>query len=452
MYMMNSIYENQKRTEIMKTDLLSNCLGINSDGHLTIGGVDTLDIASEYGTPAYVLDEAEIRRACHSYKSALNLSYGSDSFPLYAGKALCCKYIYKIIEEEGLGADVVSSGELYTALSAGFPADRLYFHGNNKTHFDIEYAIKENIRCIIADNFDELDEIEATAEKYDKTVNVLLRVSPGIDSHTHRAVSTGMVDSKFGMAIATGQAMELVKYALNKKHINLEGLHCHIGSQIFEYTPFYDAAVVMINFLSEIRKNTGTTLRILNLGGGFGVRYVSEHREMDIPSAISKTSEFIKKISAEMNFPCPNIIMEPGRSIMASAGITLYTVGSVKEIKGFRNYVSIDGGMTDNPRYALYQSPYTAVIADHAADDASFECTIAGRCCESGDLIGENMMIQNCKRGDILAVLTTGAYNYSMASNYNRIPRPPIIVVKNGKTFTAVRRESFEDIVKCDII
>ncbi len=436
----------------MKTDLLNACLGVNGMGHLTIGGADTLDIASEYGTPSYVLDEAEIRRVCRIYKSAMKESYGEGSFPLYAGKALCCKYIYKIICEEGLGADVVSSGELYTALSAGFPSDRLYFHGNNKTASDIEYAVRENIRSIVADNFDEIDEIEAAAERYGRKVSVLLRVSPGIDSHTHRAVSTGMVDSKFGMAIATGQAMDLVKHTLKKAHINLEGLHCHIGSQIFEYTPFYDAAVVMINFLSDIREETKTTLKVLNLGGGFGVRYVSEHRGIDIRSAISKTSEFIKDLSEKKSFPCPDIIMEPGRSIVAGAGITLYTVGSVKEIKGFRNYVSIDGGMTDNPRYALYQSPYTAVIADRAGEDASFECTIAGRCCESGDLIGENMMIQNCKRGDILAVLTTGAYNYSMASNYNRIPRPPIIVVKDGKTFVAVRRESLEDIVKCDML
>jgi len=426
--------------------MLHNIYGINDKGHLTIGGVDTVDIAAEYGTPAYVMDESKIREMCRIYKAAL-ARYG-DGLPLYAGKALCVKGIYRIIAEEGLGADVVSGGELHTIMAAGFPLERAYFHGNNKTDADIMTAVEAGIGYFIADNREELDAIEAAAEKCGKIQKILLRITPGIDPHTNQKVITGNVDSKFGTAIKTGQAMEIVKYALSLKHIELEGLHCHIGSQIFEAEPFTDAADIMCDFIADVKKETGWEARTLNLGGGLGVRYIEEHPMIDYGAEIDRICAHVKAKCAENSLNCPRLLLEPGRAIVAAAGITLYTVGSVKQITGFKNYVSVDGGMPDNPRYALYSSQYTALVANRADQPADFVCSLAGRCCESGDLLAENIKLQNCERGDILAVLVTGAYNYSMASNYNRLPRPPIIMVNDGKTYTLVRRESYDDLLR----
>jgi len=428
------------------------CLGLNEKGHLTIGGLDTVELAKEYGTPLYLMDEETIRYNCRVYKNAMNKYYGSKSLPLFASKSCSFKQIYRIIAEEGLGTDVVSAGELYTAKQAGFPMEKVYFHGNNKTDSDIALALEYKIGCIVADNIEELDSIEKVAEDMGvECVKILLRITPGIDPHTHKAVITGNIDSKFGSAIATGQAMEIVKYALAKKHINLAGIHCHIGSQIFESQPFCDAAENMIKFMADVKTETGNEFSELNLGGGFGVPYVSEHGEIDIAEKIGEVADKVKALCEKFGLELPAVMMEPGRSIVADSGITLYTVGSVKQIPMFKNYVSVDGGMPDNPRYALYQSLYDAVIANRAGEKKDFQCTIAGRCCESGDLIAENIMLQSCSRGDILAVEVTGAYNYSMASNYNRIPRPPVVMIKDGETYLAVKRESFDDLVRNDM-
>lgn len=433
------------------TSLLHDCLSINTEGHLLIGGLDTVSLAREYGTPAYIMDEDYMRRSCRIYKEAVDRYFGKGSLPLYASKALSFKHIYEIVNDEGMGVDVVSSGELYTALSAGFPANKIYFHSNNKTDFDIRYGIDAGVGCFVADNREELDCINETAAKATKKQKIILRISPGIDPHTHRKVITGSVDSKFGTAIATGQAMELVKYALTLKSVDLAGIHCHIGSQIFDRDPYDDAADNMLKFIAGIKRGTGCEIRELNLGGGFGVRYIEEHPAIDYTAMIAAVAGKIDALCAGYNITRPMILLEPGRSVVAAAGITLYTVGSVKEITGYKNYVSIDGGMPDNPRYALYASPYTAVIANRAGADATYNCTIAGRCCESGDLIAENIKIQPCSRGDILAVLVTGAYNYSMASNYNRIPRPPVIMVSGGKSYVTVRRETLDDLIRCDM-
>lgn len=426
-------------------------LSTNEQGHLTIGGMDTIELAQSFGTPAYIIDENAMRENMRTYLRAARESFGEDALPLFASKALCFKEIYKIANEEGLGIDCVSGGELYTARAAGFPAQRIYFHGNNKTDRDISDAMDMGVGRIVVDNFDELYAVSTEAVRRGITQKILLRITPGIDPHTHKAIMTGSVDSKFGTAIETGQAMEIVKTAISLDGIELCGLHCHIGSQIFDIQPFSDAADIMIKFIAQINNECNFKIQELNLGGGLGVRYTENDAHVDYAKAISDIARVVTDFCRGHNIHVPQVRLEPGRSLVAAAGITLYTVGSVKEIPGFKNYISVDGGMPDNPRYALYQSRYTAVIANRADAPRSFKATIAGRCCESGDLIGEDMEIQSARRGDILAVLVTGAYNYSMASNYNRIPRPPVILVKDGEARIAVRRETYDDLISCDL-
>ena len=426
-------------------------LNVNAEGHLAIDGADTVALAREYGTPAYILCEDVIRENCRTYLNAARKAFGEDALPLYASKALCFTAVYKLVAEEGLGVDCVSGGELYTALRAGFPAERIYFHGNNKTDADLQMALDMGVGTVVADNCDELNALDALAAKAGKVQKILLRITPGIDPHTHRAISTGHVDSKFGSAIVTGQAMEITRLALSKKNLALAGFHCHVGSQIFDVEPFRDAAHIMLQFLADVKAQTGFAASELNLGGGLGVPYTEHDRRVDYAAVIAEIGEIVRTRATALGIDTPRVILEPGRSLVAAAGVTLYTVGSVKEIPGFRNYVSVDGGMPDNPRYALYQSQYTALIANRAGEDKNYVATVAGRCCESGDLIGEGMALQKPSRGDILAVLTTGAYNYAMASNYNRLPRPPVVMVKKGAARLVVKRETFEDLVRNDI-
>ena len=423
----------------------------NEKGHLTVGGMDTVELAKKHGTPLYLVDENALRTQCRTYRRAAVESFGEDALPLYASKALCFTEIYRIAAEEGMGIDCVSGGELYTAKKAGFPAQRIYFHGNNKTDKDISDAMDMGVGTFVVDNCDELCAVSAEAVRRGITQRILLRITPGIDPHTHKAIVTGNVDSKFGSAIVTGQAMDIVKKAIAADGIELAGLHCHIGSQIFDIEPFADAAKIMTKFISEIKKECGYEIKELNLGGGLGVRYTEYDREIDYDAAVADIAAVVKGLCAESGIKLPRVILEPGRSLVAAAGATLYTIGSVKEIPNFRNYISVDGGMPDNPRYALYQSQYTALIANKATAPRDYRATIAGRCCESGDLLGENMEIQKAERGDILAVLVTGAYNYSMASNYNRIPRPPVVMIKDGKDRVAVKRETYEDLTRNDI-
>lgn len=424
-------------------------LNISSNGNLTFAGRDTVELAEKYGTPAYIMDEAKIREKCRIYKNAMAEYFGEGSFPLFASKSLCFKQIYRIMREEGMGIDVVSSGELYTAASVGFPLEKAFFHGNNKTESDIAYAMENSIGFFVCDNSDELHAINRQAKCRNIRQKLLLRITPGIDPHTHAKISTGSVDSKFGTAIETGQADKLVELALSLENVELCGFHCHIGSQIFEYEPFSDAAKIMIDFIAKVKAEQGYTVQILNLGGGMGVRYVESDPEIDYAANIKSLSEIIKAECVEKDVVLPKILMEPGRSIVADAGLTLYTVGAKKEIPGFKNYVSIDGGMPDNPRYALYQSDYTVCVANRMNEPANYECTVAGRCCESGDLIQENVKIPEAQTGDILAVLTTGAYNYAMSSNYNAIAKPPVIMLTPDSEYVAVRRETFEDMTSC---
>ncbi len=420
---------------------------VNEKGHLTIGGIDSVELAAEFGTPAYIIDENVVRARCREYLSAAEKSFGKDALPLYASKALCFTEMYRIAKEEGMGIDCVSSGELYTAKRAGFPAERIYFHGNNKTDDDIAFAMEIGVGRIVVDNLDELSAVSAEAKRRGITQGILLRITPGIDPHTHRAVVTGNVDSKFGSAIATGQALEIVEKAIGTQNVDLIGLHCHIGSQIFDIEPFSDAADIMTRFIAEIKSTCAYEIRELNLGGGLGVRYTEFDREIDYADCVRQIAEVVRKACDGCGIAMPRIILEPGRSLVAAAGATLYTVGSVKRIPGFKNYISVDGGMPDNPRYTLYGSRYTVVNADRADAPADFECTLAGRCCESGDLLAEGISIAKPERGTHLAVLVTGAYNHSMASNYNRIPRPPVIFIENGQASVAVRRETYDDLL-----
>ncbi len=426
-------------------------LDVNAQGHLTLGGLDTVELARTFGTPAYIIDENVIRENCRTYLAAARTHFGPDALPLYASKALSFAEIYRILAEEGLGIDCVSGGELYTAKMAGFPGERIYFHGNNKTDADLSAALDMHVGTIVVDNTDELRALETLCAARGVMQRILLRIAPGIDPHTHRAISTGSIDSKFGNAIATGAALAIAKEALCAPHLHLAGFHCHVGSQIFDIEPFRDAAHIMLDFIADVKKETGYTAEELNLGGGLGVRYTEADPTIDYAAAVADIAAVAKKEAAAVGLSMPRIILEPGRSMVAAAGITLYTVGSVKEIPGFKNYISVDGGMPDNPRYALYQSKYTALIANKADRPADYVATLAGRCCESGDLLGENMPIQKAERGDILAVLVTGAYNYSMASNYNRIPRPPVILVRDGKARVAVKRETFADLTRLDL-
>ncbi len=418
-----------------------------SDGHLTLDGLDAVELSREFGTPAIYISENAVRNMCRMYKAEFLKYFGEGASPIYAGKALCFKRLYEIMAEEDMKADCVSAGELATAAAAGFNMENAFFHGNNKSDSDLEYAVKLGVGHIVVDSIDELLALDEICESLSVKQKILLRITPGIDPHTHKKIMTGNVDSKFGSAIVTGDAERIVKLALELDYVELCGYHCHVGSQIFDIAPFRDAADIMLRFLRDMGETCGYYAEVLNLGGGFGVRYTEDDPEIDYSENIRLLADEINAMCTSLNITRPHIHMEPGRSVVAAAGATLYTCGSVKELEGFRNYVSVDGGMTDNPRYTLYQSQYTVLNASKMDEPCDFECTLAGRCCESGDLLAEDVKIARPERGDVIAVLVTGAYNYSMASNYNRVPRPPIVMISDGKPYVAVRRESFEDLM-----
>ncbi len=427
-------------------------LTVSSDGILYFGGQSTLELLKKYGSPLYLMDEQRLRKNCRTYVSAMRRHFGEDSLPLLASKANSFKQIYRIAMSEGMGSDVVSSGEIYTAASVGFPMDKVYFHSNNKTDADIAYAMENGVGYFVADNKEEVAAINAEASRRGIRQKVLLRLTPGIDPHTYEAVATGRVDSKFGSAIVTGAAEEIFTYTLGMESLELCGFHCHVGSQVFDSEVYLASAEIMLGFIADMKHKYGFVTRELNLGGGYGVRYTEDDPEIDIEANIASVAAYIRSTSAALGIDVPAIRMEPGRSITADAGLTLYTVGSVKRIEGFKNYVSVDGGMTDNPRFALYRSHYTVLLANKLSDEPSLVCSLVGRCCESGDIIQENIRLpESVCRGDVVAVLTTGAYNYSMASNYNRVPRLPIVMVNGSEDYIAVRRETLEDVVRNDV-
>ena len=421
-------------------------------GELLFAGQSLTALAKEYGTPLYLYDEERVREKCRTYKAALKEGFGDRAQVLYASKAASFKRLYEIMREEDMGIDVVSRGEIFTAEAAGFPLSRAYFHSNNKTDEDIAYAISRGIGYFVVDNEDELFAIDRIAAETGVKQKLLLRITPGIDPHTYAAVATGKVDSKFGSAIETGQAKSIVGTALSLKNIELYGYHCHVGSQLFDAEVYLRTADVMLEFVADMIKEYGFAARELDLGGGFGVRYIAEQPTLDIKTTILEIAEFIKAKVQSLAIELPKLSFEPGRSIVADAGLTVYTVGTVKRIPGYKSYVSVDGGMADNPRFALYGSPYTILPVAAEVPEENERMSVVGRCCESGDILQENVpMPKDVKRGDLLACLTTGAYHYSMASNYNRLPRPPIVMLNDGTSYLAVKRETPEDLVRLDV-
>ena len=397
---------------------VSEDLTVNEKNHLVIGKNDTVELAKEFGTPLYVLDEDLIRKNCRVYKNSMDKYYGGNGLVLYANKAFCSLFTCRLVKEEGLGIDVVSGGELYTAIKADFPMDKVYFHGNNKTADEIELAVKNKVGNIIVDNIYELEALNETAKKYGVVQNIMFRIKPGVDAHTHSFIQTGQIDSKFGVALENGEAFEIIEKASKMSNVKVNGVHCHIGSQIFDIEPFCKAAEIMMNFVGDLKDKLGLEIDNLNLGGGYGIMYT----ENDDPVPYD---EYIQHV---------------------------YTVGGIKDIKNVRKYVSVDGGMGDNPRYILYESEYEAVVANNANAERTEKVTVAGKCCESGDILLKDAMMPEIKVGDTLAVLATGAYNYSMASNYNRIPRAAVVAVSDGKAKVVVKRESYEDLIKNDVL
>ena len=430
-------------------------LKINTQGHLEIGGTDAVNLAKSFGTPLYVMDENYIRAMCRIYRDTIEKEYGGNGLVLYASKAFSCLAIYRIANSEGIGCDIVSGGELYTALHAGFPAEKMVLHGNNKLLDELTLALDHKIGLIVVDSYDELDTIDALAAERGRVQDVLIRVNPGVEAHTHRFIQTAKTDSKFGFSVSDGTAEKISAYALQKKNIRLKGYHCHIGSQIFEKKSFTTAVDKMVDFMKGMRDKLGFEAGVLNLGGGYGIWYTDE----DAKVSCEGYADYLKAILArlkeradECGLKRPYILIEPGRSIVGEAGITLYTVGAIKDIPGVKKYVAVDGGMFDNPRYALYQAKYTAVLANRANEKPTEIVSIAGKCCESGDIVCADVALPAAKRGDILAVLSTGAYNYSMASNYNRNLIPPVVLVQDGKAEYIVKPQSYKDLIRNDVI
>ena len=432
--------------------MISTNLSVNGAGHLCFAGQDVCELAERFGTPLYLMDEDRIRANCRLYKAAFAENFGENAAPAYASKAASFKHMYRIMREEDMYIDVVSAGEIYTAVKAGFPMERAFFHSNNKTDEDILYAMDVGVGHFVVDGEDELVRLSELAVQRGAVQKILLRVTPGIDPHTYEAVNTGMVDSKFGVAIETGQARNLVGLTLLLPGISLDGFHCHVGSQVFDEDVFQRTADIMLPFLAQMRDEFGLTTKILNFGGGYGVPYVESDGTVDIRARIGEVADHMKALCRELSMELPFFVMEPGRSIVADAGLTVYEVGSVKRIPGYKNYVSVDGGMTDNPRFALYGSKYTVLSGNRASELADFRCDLVGRCCESGDIVQPGIRLpSSVRRGDLVCVCTTGAYNYSMASNYNRIPRPPVVMLRDGQAETAVRRETFADLTALDL-
>ncbi len=422
----------------------------DAEGSLRFAGFPLRALAEKYGTPLYLMDEERLRQNCRMYVRAFREQFGEKGLVLYAGKANCFKQLLRLAAEEGLCLDAVSLGEIATALAAGFPREKIFFHGNGRTPADVRAAMEAGVGFFVADNLEELALIDREAERRGRRQQILLRVTPGIDPHTYAAVRTGQVDSKFGFSLETGQADKALALALSLEHLELRGLHCHVGSQVFDEDVFERTVDVMTAYMALVRQRFGWLPELLDLGGGYGVRYTEADKRADIPGRIAQVAARLRQRCEELELPLPTVLMEPGRSIVADAGMTVYSVCSVKRIPGYKSYVIVDGGMGDNPRYPLYGAAYTVLHAERTGPEAEFE--LAGRCCESGDVIQPHILLpEDVRAGELIAVCTTGAYNYSMASNYNRYPRPPVVMLSKEGDRLAVRRETPEDVICLDL-
>lgn len=417
---------------------------INEDGRLEIGGVEAIKLVQDYGTPLYVIDKQTILSRANQYIDSLK-KYYPNFLALYASKAFACKWIYKTLNEIGFGIDVVSGGEIYTALNVGFNKKNIYFHGNNKSEEELKLAIENQIGKIICDNFHELELVQKISQQLNKNQEVLIRLTPGIECHTHEYIRTGHLDSKFGFDLE--YLDDVLKTIQKSKNITLKGMHAHIGSQIFELKPYADAADILLQQFSYANKKFGFKLDELNIGGGIGISYIKTDDPIEIEDWAKISSEAIKNKCKSLNLELPKLICEPGRSIAGPSGITLYKTGAIKQVPNGRKYVSVDGGMADNPRPITYQAKYEAVIVNKMLDKESEVVTIAGKYCESGDILIKDILLPEIKAGDIIAILNTGAYNYSMSSNYNMMPRPACIVVDKGKSEIIIDRETYQDLI-----
>ncbi len=424
---------------------------INTSGHLEIGGVDVIGLTKEYGTPLYVLNEDMIRERCRQYKNAFDSNY-PDYEIIYAGKVFLTQAICKVMDSEKMGLDVVSGGELYTALKAGFPPSGIYFHGNNKSIKELEIALDAGIGRIVVDNMYELEILIDLAKAKNTSADILLRVSPGVEAHTHSYIKTGQVDSKFGFSTANEQFLKALRKASESDFINFWGLHCHIGSQIFDISSFKVTADVMVKLLYDIKNELKIKVRELDMGGGLGISYTRDDKPPSIHEFSTVISNGIKDACKRYGLALPKLIVEPGRSIIGDAGITLYQIGSIKDIPGIRTYVSVDGGMADNPRVALYDAKYEAILANKADHKLERTVSITGKCCESGDMLIWDIDLPKVEPEDIIAVFSTGAYNYSMSSNYNKLPRPGVVLVTEGKSDLIVKPETYDDLLRNDIL
>ena len=417
---------------------------------LCIGGISCSDLVKEFGSPLYVMDENLLISTCKSYYDNFKCKENHNRVA-YAGKAFLTKAMCKLVNEQGLYLDVVSGGELFTAYKAGFPLNKVFFHGNNKSRGEIELGVKLGVGRFVVDNLDEMKMLNEEAGKNNIKQDIYLRLTPGIEAHTHDYIKTGQIDSKFGFAPVGETIMNAVKLALDCENLNLKGLHCHIGSQIFETEPYKDAVEIMMNFMKEIKDQTGHIIPELDLGGGFGIHYTDEDKPREPKEYCEVILNKVDEVCSRLNIERPILTIEPGRSIVGNAGITLYTIGAIKNIEGVRTYVSVDGGMTDNIRPALYGAKYEMAIANKIDEKANTRVAIAGKCCESGDIFIEDICIQKPEIGDILAVFSTGAYGFSMSSNYNKNPKAPVVFIKDGVVRLVSKRQSYEELLELEV-
>ncbi len=424
---------------------MNGTMQVNAQGHLTIGGCDAVELARTYGTPLYVFDEEAVRQRAAEYRQAL--SSLADSEVIYAGKAFLTVGMAALVKQLGLGLDVVSGGELFTALQASFPPERIFFHGNNKSESELNAALDADVGRIVVDSLYELQQLSQLARARGVTARIYLRLTPGVEAHTHSYIQTGQSDSKFGLAIAGGAAMKAVRQAQELANIQLLGVHCHIGSQIFDTSAFDATVLLMMDFMAAAAQE-GHYIKELDLGGGLGIRHTDDDDPMDVKMFGEFLADRLQEAAQERGLPVPKLLIEPGRSLVGEAGTTLYTVGVIKELPGIRTYASVDGGMGDNPRVSLYQAVYEGLVANRMMEPGNHTYTVAGKCCESGDKLLFDVELPKLEPGDILAVPSTGAYNYSMSSNYNLLPRPAVVSVYQGTSEVMVEREQYQDLTR----
>lgn len=423
---------------------------VNELGHLEIGGVDSVDLVKNYGTPLYVYDIELVRSKAKAFKETFEKNNVLAQVA-YASKAFCTVGMLHVMKEAGLSLDVVSGGELYTALEAGYPVEKIHFHGNNKSPAEIEMALEASIGCFIVDNFYEIHNLIEATNKLNKKTKVLIRLAPGVEVHTHEYISTGQEDCKFGFDLASGAATEAVKLLINEKNIELLGIHYHIGSQIFDMEGYYIATEKVWQLLEEWKVDYSFNAKVINVGGGFGIRYTDEDAPLSIETYVEQVINVVRTSVEKGSIAFPEIWIEPGRSLVGDAGTTLYTLGARKTVPNIRDYVSVDGGMSDNIRLALYQAKYEGALANRMNDESDTLLSVAGKLCESGDMLMWDTLLPSPNAGDILAMSCTGAYGYSMASNYNRVPRPAVVFVEDNEARVVVERETYADIVKKDL-